>query len=311
MSFHPRSATVRAATDCTMLEMLRNVLDILQKNKTFRAKLDATYRQRALENHLRSVPVLAGLSVEFIDYLRERVELVRYTPGQIICRQGEPADAFYLVRLGFVKVSEAASGRRSRPGVRPARRVRRRDRPARRRRSDGHLHGARSRRARADLRRRLPPDDERLPRDSGRVRAGRPGTAGAESRAGAGDRLGRVERLSVAGPDGGAEPARPRSRKMHAVRSVRARVRRRARRRHAARPRRAALRQVSGRDLVPPVPRSALHGRLPGGIDPPPQLARSDYRRLVHRLRAVRQQLSVREHHAASVQRGERRSRPS
>ena len=60
MSFHPRSATVRAATDCTMLEMLRNVLDILQKNKTFRARLDATYRQRALENHLRSVPVLAG-----------------------------------------------------------------------------------------------------------------------------------------------------------------------------------------------------------------------------------------------------------
>lgn len=110
MSFHPRSATVRAATDCTMLEMLRNVLDILQKNKTFRATLDATYRQRALENHLRSVPVLAGLSAEFIDYLRERVELVRYTPGQIICRQGEPADAFYLVRLGFVKVSEQHPG---------------------------------------------------------------------------------------------------------------------------------------------------------------------------------------------------------
>jgi CRP-like cAMP-binding protein/Fe-S-cluster-containing dehydrogenase component len=110
MSFHPRSATVRAATDCTMLEMLRNVLDILQKNKTFRAKLDATYRQRALENHLRSVPVLAGLSVEFIDYLRERVELVRYTPGQVICRQGEPADAFYLVRLGFVKVTEQHPG---------------------------------------------------------------------------------------------------------------------------------------------------------------------------------------------------------
>ena len=81
-----------------------------QEDKTFRAKLDATYRQRALENHLRSVPVLAGLSKEFIDYLRERVELVRYAPGQVICRQGEPADAFYLVRLGFVKVSEQHPG---------------------------------------------------------------------------------------------------------------------------------------------------------------------------------------------------------
>ncbi|MCI0538241.1 MAG: 2Fe-2S iron-sulfur cluster-binding protein, partial [Verrucomicrobiales bacterium] len=46
LSFYPRSATVRALTDCTMLEMLRNVLDILQKNKNFKAQLDRTYRQR-------------------------------------------------------------------------------------------------------------------------------------------------------------------------------------------------------------------------------------------------------------------------
>jgi Fe-S-cluster-containing hydrogenase component 2/CRP-like cAMP-binding protein len=110
MSFHPRSATVRAATDCTALEMLRNVLDILQKNKTFRARLDETYRRRALENHLRSVPVLAGLTGEFIDHLRSRVELIRYSPGQVIVRQGDPADAFYLVRLGFVKVTESHPG---------------------------------------------------------------------------------------------------------------------------------------------------------------------------------------------------------
>jgi CRP-like cAMP-binding protein/Fe-S-cluster-containing dehydrogenase component len=110
MSFHPRSATVRAATDCTVLEMLRNVLDILQKNKTFRARLDDTYKRRALENHLRSVPVLAGLSSDFIDYLRARVELIRYSPGQVIVRQGDPADSFYLVRLGFVKVSESHPG---------------------------------------------------------------------------------------------------------------------------------------------------------------------------------------------------------
>ena len=50
MNFYPRSATVRAETDCTMLEMLRNVLDVLQKNKTFRAQLDETYRRRALDS---------------------------------------------------------------------------------------------------------------------------------------------------------------------------------------------------------------------------------------------------------------------
>lgn len=110
MSFHPRSATVRAATDVVALEMLRNVLDILQKNKTFRAELDRTYRQRALETHLRSVPVFASMPPDFVAYLRDRVALQRYSPGEVIVRQGEAADAFYLIRLGFVKVSERHPG---------------------------------------------------------------------------------------------------------------------------------------------------------------------------------------------------------
>ena len=110
MSLYPRSATIRAETDCTALEMLRNVLDIMQRNKTFRAKLDQSYRQRALDSHLRAVPVFAELTDEFVEGLREKVELLRFTPGQVICRQGEAADSFYLVRIGFVKVSQTHPG---------------------------------------------------------------------------------------------------------------------------------------------------------------------------------------------------------
>ena len=94
MNYYPRSATVRAETDCTMLEMLRNVLDVLQKSKPFRAQLDQTYRRRALDSHLRNVPIFRGLTQDFIDHLRERVELLRFTPGQVICKQGDPADSF-------------------------------------------------------------------------------------------------------------------------------------------------------------------------------------------------------------------------
>jgi CRP-like cAMP-binding protein/Fe-S-cluster-containing hydrogenase component 2/ferredoxin len=110
MSLYPRSATIQAETDCTMLEMLRNVLDIMQRNKTFRAQLDRSYRERALDSHLRAVPVFADLTDEFIDSLRQKVELLRFTPGQVICRQGDNADSFYLVRIGFVKVSQAHPG---------------------------------------------------------------------------------------------------------------------------------------------------------------------------------------------------------
>ncbi len=110
MNLYPRSATVQAATDCVMFEMLRNVLDIMQRNKTLKAEIEGNYRRRALDDHLRSVPIFSSLTEEFIDSLRNQVELVRYSKGEIICRQGDVADAFYLVRIGFVKVSEEHSG---------------------------------------------------------------------------------------------------------------------------------------------------------------------------------------------------------
>ena len=94
MNFYPRSATVRARTDCVMLEMLRNVLDVMQKNKTFRSQLEANYRGRALGTHLRSVPIFSTVSEDFVDLLRDRVDLVRYAPGQVICEEGAAADAF-------------------------------------------------------------------------------------------------------------------------------------------------------------------------------------------------------------------------
>ena len=110
MNFYPRSATVVAESDLVAYEMLRNVLDIMLKNKTFRAQLDETYRRRALENHLRGVPMFADLSSEFIQHLKESIGFERFAPGQVVVQQGEAADSFYLVRIGFVKVSENYPG---------------------------------------------------------------------------------------------------------------------------------------------------------------------------------------------------------
>lgn len=107
LNYQPRSATVRAAEDTVVLEMLRNAFDILRRNKQFKAEMEQKYRTRALDNHLRSVPILRKLPQDFIDYLRSRVELVNYSPGEMICRQGDAADAFYLVRMGHVKVFES------------------------------------------------------------------------------------------------------------------------------------------------------------------------------------------------------------
>ena len=52
------------------------------------------------------MPIFRDLSDEFITYLRDRVQLVSYEPNTTIFRQGDVADAFYLVRMGHVKVIE-------------------------------------------------------------------------------------------------------------------------------------------------------------------------------------------------------------
>ena len=117
MNSYRRSATVRATEDCTVLEMLRNVLYIMQRSPAFRKNLEETYRDRAINNHLRSVPIFAGLRTDeaqfeqLVDYLREKVQLRRCEPGEVIFRQGARGDdGFYLVRSGFVKVSQARPG---------------------------------------------------------------------------------------------------------------------------------------------------------------------------------------------------------
>jgi len=129
-TFQPRSATVQAREDCVMVEMLRVILDMLMgsrdvdavtkaatkvktatfKGTSFKTELDKKYRERSLNNHLRSVPLFASVDETFLALLNAKVELVTFGKGQVICKQGDPADAFYLIRSGMVKVSNALPG---------------------------------------------------------------------------------------------------------------------------------------------------------------------------------------------------------
>ena len=117
MNSYPRSATVRAAEDTVVLEFMRNVLYIMQRNKNFRASLEKKYRERAIANHLRSVSIFAPIRQDraqfdaFVNTLRDTVKLTRADPGDVIFRQGDRSDdGFYLVRTGFVKVVQKRPG---------------------------------------------------------------------------------------------------------------------------------------------------------------------------------------------------------
>ena len=114
MNNQPRAATVAALEDGEVWVIRRNLLYVVQRDSHARERLDRIYRQRTLFNHLRDVTFFASLDETqrqaCRDFLADRVELVRVDPGQVIFRQGEPADAFYMIRYGHVKATQVVDG---------------------------------------------------------------------------------------------------------------------------------------------------------------------------------------------------------
>ncbi len=110
LSRAPRSATIIAKTDCVLLEILRNMYERLQNGKTFKARAEQNYRNRALGGHLRNVSIFESLPDEGIERLKNSCELLTVEPGKAIITEGEDADSMYIIRLGQVRVSKKLAG---------------------------------------------------------------------------------------------------------------------------------------------------------------------------------------------------------
>lgn len=133
LSYQRRTATIAALHDGEILEIRRNILYMLQRNPAARDMLDKAYRSRALDLVLRSLkafsapnsnlapgesPGAAATSVidqnreqELYDFLKGKVSLIRVEPGQLVFRQGENVTDFFVVRVGYVKVTQTYFGR--------------------------------------------------------------------------------------------------------------------------------------------------------------------------------------------------------
>ena len=158
-----RFASLVAVRAGEVLEIDRNVLHVLMRDRAVRAGMDAKYADRAIREFLpRGVSKSRLFSAvtartgdpgwvdRFVAYLLtavgdpppgestlielataaadqlaasgtvittrmpsgnlSRIQLVRANPGQVICRAGDPADNFYLIRTGFVGVEAATPG---------------------------------------------------------------------------------------------------------------------------------------------------------------------------------------------------------
>lgn len=103
----PQSVTARTASPCTLLQIrLPALRKLKRKAKRLNEQIDRAYRERTLMRHLKTTPILLGCDDQAIEDLASEVELLSLDPDESVTREGDPADAVYLVRSGFLKLSQ-------------------------------------------------------------------------------------------------------------------------------------------------------------------------------------------------------------
>jgi CRP-like cAMP-binding protein/Fe-S-cluster-containing hydrogenase component 2 len=113
LSRFPIATDIVAVSDVRCLLIRTNALrEMFDRPElaAFKALFDDCYKRRALRSHLTRADLLADLDSKVIDRLADSVELVTFKPGKVIAQEGTPADALYLVRGGYVKVSARTDG---------------------------------------------------------------------------------------------------------------------------------------------------------------------------------------------------------
>lgn len=107
MSGWPQSVTAKTVGECRLLQIRVPALRaIKRRSKALKDRLDRLYRERALHRQLQSTPLFRDLPESQLRTLEAGVELISLQPGETLVREGDPARALYVVRSGFLKVSQ-------------------------------------------------------------------------------------------------------------------------------------------------------------------------------------------------------------
>jgi Fe-S-cluster-containing dehydrogenase component/CRP-like cAMP-binding protein len=104
---YPYGSTATAVEPVVVLEVRRNVLLALLRHPDTRRVINENFRNTALAEFVRGLPLAAPLTGEQVAAARAAAEFVRVAPGQTIYTPGEPAADVFLVRVGFVRLTTA------------------------------------------------------------------------------------------------------------------------------------------------------------------------------------------------------------
>ncbi|HSR51560.1 MAG TPA: cyclic nucleotide-binding domain-containing protein [Acidobacteriota bacterium] len=102
----PQSVTAQATTDCRLVQVRVPALRRMrERSEALKERLDSVYRKRSLFRQLKVSPLFRSCPDSFLVGLAKKVDLVSCTPEEFVVEEGTPAQALYLVRSGFIKIS--------------------------------------------------------------------------------------------------------------------------------------------------------------------------------------------------------------
>ena len=110
MTNAPRSATVTADGEVYMLEFLKNVFNLIQKDEGYREQILQKYRERVLSSHLDRLEFFQELTPEQKATLSNALDLKIVDAGTVIFNEEEPSDCVYIIRTGLVQVVKGIRG---------------------------------------------------------------------------------------------------------------------------------------------------------------------------------------------------------
>jgi len=106
LSGHPRLAEVACLDDAEALTLHKDELArLLDAAPAVKKRIDDDYRERALASVLRKIDVFSLIDDLSMSDLAKKVDLVVLQKNDVAFSPGDPPDAFYLIRDGFVRLS--------------------------------------------------------------------------------------------------------------------------------------------------------------------------------------------------------------
>jgi len=112
LSGAPRSATVTAEEPSEVLELdAELLLGLARRHPHLAQSLQRFYRQRLLANALAASPVFRPFGRGDRRLIMEKFRAREVRPNDVIVREGEPSDGFYVILEGAVEVVKRAGAR--------------------------------------------------------------------------------------------------------------------------------------------------------------------------------------------------------